>query len=398
MADATEKLEIHLHRLTRLLGVEIESTQVRQLLQRLGFDVLQEDADRLTLESTHAISSLRRREIDVIEAVARAYGFEAIRAQWPVGGTSVGCRDRLEEFQDRLRRTLVGLGCHEALNVGLLSDADSFSDEKTVRLRRRRLWLRRTLLTELLRNIQHNQKAGVDGIRLFELGKVFQIEEGTVRERLMLGLALAGRAKVALAGPAQIYTWRDLKGLIESLLLELGLRNFTFERAGDGLWFDPRRSLAVKAKEEPLGHLGAPREELAARFGVLSERVLLAELDLERIYSRLLTLSTPVWSELKPKVAPAYPYVRRRLLVNAPAETKESAVRWVLEGEKCVEEVFLSELEPQRHRKIFRYEITFRDWNQSLSDADVAEMLARLTRRLAKELGADVQVQRALCL
>ncbi|MBI3460591.1 hypothetical protein HY009_06650, partial [Candidatus Acetothermia bacterium] len=376
---------------------EIEAGRLHRILTDLGLRVLHQENDLLLLESSGTSSF---REIDLVDAIARVLGHEEIRAQLPTAGFSVGRRDRLEEFKDRIRRVLVSLGYDEACNEGLLSvsDASSLAPESLVKLRplehahEPALTPRPTLLIGLLHNVQHNLEQQVESVRLFEIGKSFQCEGTNVREQLALGVALAGRAKLPLGGSAQFYDFQNMKGLAESLLLELGLRNFVFESgASSKTLLDSKRSLVVKAKEEPLGCLGTPRPDLFEKFSLKPEPLFLMELDLERIFTRLMTLSTPIWFELKPKVTPAYPFLRRAFSVAVPASISEGSVRWVLEGEKRVESIFLSELRSSGDRKIFSYEIILRDWNKALTQPEVDEMMARLKSRLVQELNAEVQ-------
>jgi phenylalanyl-tRNA synthetase beta chain len=387
--------ELRLSHLKRWLGAEIEPGPLRAYLQTLGFNIVHEQPDLLYVE-TLVSGSLRA--IDLVDAIARAYGYDAIRSQWPTTGFSLGRRDRLEDFKDRVRRVLVSQGYNEAYNEGLLdaNEVHLWGQDAVVSWRNPSvpsIALRPSLLLGLLKNIRDNERQQVERIRLFELGKVFCCDGPNVREQLALGVALAGHDTIQLEGPSQFYDFQDLKGLVENLLLELGLRNFAFEPAAplDARCFDPPASLAIKAREDTLGYLGSPRAEWQAHVGLRLKNIFVMELDLERIFSRLATLSTPNWYELKPKITPAYPAICRGLAISVSFSTPEGAVRWVLEGEKRVETLFLSELIPAKERKLLRYEMTLRDWNKTLTAEAADEMIARLKQRLVQELQAEVE-------
>jgi phenylalanyl-tRNA synthetase beta chain len=398
MRNPTESrlCELRLSHLSRWLGVEIESGVLRQTLSGLGFKVLHQDGDFLFLES---LSASLFREIDLVEAIAHVIGLAEIRAQLPTSGFSVGRRDRLEEFKDRVRKILVSLGHNEACNTILLDpkEIEFWPPEQLIRVREREtvgetMVLQPSLLIGLLRNLQYNESQQIESVRLFELGKTFYYENSNMREVLSLGILLAGRGTQPLEGSEQFYSFQDMKGLAETLLLELGLRNFAFETVTRVVsLFHPSQTLSIKAKDESLGSLGVPSDAIRERSRLRTQRILMMELDLERIFTRLLTLSTPIWSELKPKIAPAYPLVRRTLSVSVGTRVTEGAVRWVLEGEKRLETIFLSQANSTADRKHLKYEITLRDWNKSLSEDEVSEMLERLKNRLMQELGAVVE-------
>lgn len=385
-------------RLEKILGVSVPVEHAERILRRLEFSVEREAPDRWRVE----IPSFRReveREIDVIEEVGRIYGYDKIPAQRPALPLIAGRRDRLEDLKDKIRKILTSLGVSEAVNLGFISqeDVELFGDGKIVHLRNpmsdESYALRPGLWPGLLRNLQHNAYQQVDGVRLFEIGKVFHREGRTVRERLALGVALAGRALVPLKGRQQTYDFYDLKGIVETLLLELGFRNFSFEPSTEGR-LHPTRQATLKAKDDVLGMLGELHPDLARRYD-LPWRAYLFELNVEEISQRLQTLALPVWSELQQKVTPKYPASRRDLSLLVSESVPEVQVRRIVESERRIERVFLYDLyrgsQIPQGMKSLTYEITFRDWNKTLSDEEVNEMVERIEARLREELGVQVR-------
>ncbi|MCS6903683.1 MAG: phenylalanine--tRNA ligase subunit beta, partial [Candidatus Bipolaricaulota bacterium] len=390
---------LRLSRVEKILGTSIPEETAERILTQLEFSVEREGPDRWRVE----IPSFRReveREIDLIEEIGRIYGYDKIPPQRPAFPLVAGRRERVEELKDRIRRILTGLGLSEAVNFGLISAEDvktlgprysylsirnPMSDEAVA--------LRPSLWPNLLRSVQHNAYQQVDGVRLFELGKVFTRERGACRERLMLGIALAGRALVPLKGKEQIYDFYDLKGIIETLLFELGFRNFSFEPSTEAL-LHPTRQAVLKAKDDTLGLLGELHPSVAQRYD-LPWRVYLFELNLEEISQRLQTLTLPIWSEIQQRVTPKYPASRRDLSLLVPEGVPEASVRRILEGERRVERVFLYDLyrgsQIPQGMKSLTYEITFRDWTKTLSDDEVNEMVARMEARLRDELGVQIR-------
>ncbi len=389
---------LRLSRVEKILGTKVPAETAERILKRLEFRIEREGADRWRV----GLPSFRReveREIDLIEEIGRIYGYDKIPPQRPVFPLVAGRRERVEELKDRIRKILTGLGLSEAVNWGLISleDLRIFNKGSVLRLRNPMsdevAALRSSLWPSLLRNVQHNAYQQVDGVRLFELGKVFHREQNAAHERLVLGIVLAGRALVPLQGNEQIYDFYDLKGVVETLLMELGFRNFAFER-GSELLLHPSRQAWLKAKDDVLGLLGELHPDLAQRYDI-PWRVYLFELDLEEIYQRLQTLTLPIWSEIQQRATPRYPASKRDLSLLLSEEIEEVHVRRILEGERRVERVFLYDLYcgdqiPQGYKSL-TYEITFRDWHKTLSDEEVNEMVARMEARLKEELGVQIR-------
>ncbi|MCX8104030.1 MAG: phenylalanine--tRNA ligase subunit beta [Candidatus Bipolaricaulota bacterium] len=386
-------------RIEKILGIPIPAERTERILRRLEFSIEHEGADRWRV----TVPSFRReveREIDFIEEIGRIYGYEKIPAQRPALPLVAGRRERVEELKDRIRKILTGLGVSEAVNFGFVSGEDcevfGYSDG-VVKLRNpmsdESYALRPSLWPALVRNLQYNAYQQVDGVKLFEIGKVFHREGRTVRERVSVGVIVAGRALIPLQGREQFYTFYDLKGLVESLLFELGFKNFSFEPSTEKV-LHPTRQAFLKAKDDVLGILGELHPDIARRYD-LPWQVYLFEMNVEEIYQRLQTLTLPIWSEIQQRVTPKYPASRRDLSLLVPEGVPEASVRRILEGERRVERVFLYDLyrgsQIPQGMKSLTYEITFRDWTKTLSDDEVNEMVARMEARLRDELGVQIR-------
>nr|BAL59754.1 phenylalanyl-tRNA synthetase beta chain [Candidatus Acetothermum autotrophicum] len=391
--------ELRQGRIGKILGIEIPPQQSEKILRRLEFSVERLGPDRWRV----GIPSFRReveREIDFIEEIGRIYGYDKIPAQRPALPLVAGRRERVEELKDRIRRILTGLGVSEAVNFGFIAkeDLEVFGGgDDLVRVRNPMsdefYALRPTLWPGLVRNLQHNAYQQVDGVKLFEIGKVFRREGRTVRERLAAGVIVAGRALVPLQGREQFYDFYDIKGIAEALLGELGFKNFSFEPSAEKI-LHPTRQAFLKAKDDVLGVLGELHPEIARHYD-LPWRVYLFEVNLEEIYQRLQTLTIPNWSEMQQKVTPKYPASRRDLSLLVAEEVPEVQVRRILESERRVERVFLYDLyrgsQIPQGMKSLTYEITFRDWTKTLSDEEVNEIVTRLEARLKDELGVQIR-------
>jgi phenylalanyl-tRNA synthetase beta chain len=202
-------------RVNRIVGLEIAPEEQRGALDRLGFEVGDDWA--VTVPTWRAADVTR--EIDAVEEVARVHGLEKIPFTLPLRSAMFG---RLEPDQ-RLRRlvedVLVGAGFSEAYTLSL---ASSDPDERALRLpdplTSEHAVLRTTLLHGLIAAAQHNVNMGNEGIRLFEIARVYLPSgEKLPEERVRVGAVAEGGFPVA-------------RGAVETLFAALKVEP-AFERA-----------------------------------------------------------------------------------------------------------------------------------------------------------------------
>jgi phenylalanyl-tRNA synthetase beta chain len=248
------------------------------------------------------------REIDLIEEVARVYGYNRFANTLPAFGEGVRALPWAEK-ESEVRRTLVSAGFHEAIGSTFCSAADAaltapqpglavplgnpLSEEAGV--------LRPSLAPGMLAMIAGNLHRGVSDVRLFELGTVFSGTTEKVEERPAVAFGAVGSLpEQGALHPERRIEFHDLKGVVEQVLERFQMRAVYFDRfpAEAGLmlpWLHPYRSARVAVEGTTVGWFGQlhPREADARK---LKEPVLVGELYLDRLYR--LPLRKPVAREI----------------------------------------------------------------------------------------------------
>jgi phenylalanyl-tRNA synthetase beta chain len=214
-------------RLERMLGAPVPDGDSSRILTRLGF------TPTLTGPGTWdvGVPSWRgdvTREIDLVEEVARHYGYEKLPASFPaLDAAPPRPLARLE--RDRLvRRLAAAAGFSESVTFSFIerAAAAAFSDGNDIvaianPLSELFAVLRPSLLPGLLDSLAHNRRRGRRDVRLFELGSAFSTARGETRR---VGLAWTGSASVEhWSGSGRLADFYDMKGVIEHLALHLGL-------------------------------------------------------------------------------------------------------------------------------------------------------------------------------
>lgn len=286
-------VRLRLRRIAELLGVAVPESFVVEVLARLGFrleSAAHHGAWRVEVPSFRVDIS---READLIEEVARFYGYDRIPSQvTPVDSfpTTVNRkRDRLA----KIRETLLGQGFDEVINWSFADperEAAAASGRTAVPIQNpisnRASVMRTTLLPGLLENAAWNLNRGLEGVHVFEMGNIYYWgEDEKHRESLHLGLLSTGLLPGAdFAAAAAETDFFVVKGAVEAALESLRFDPVGFEER-DHPSFEPGRALAVLFKGQEIGRLGVLRRDLASTSSI-ERMVLAAELDLTTLFEK----------------------------------------------------------------------------------------------------------------
>lgn len=248
------------------------------------------------------------REIDLIEEVARVYGYNRFANTLPAFGEGVKALP-WAEGEAAVRRTFLSAGFHEAIGSTFCSAVEAaltapqpglvvplgnpLSEEAGV--------LRPSLVPGMLAMIAGNLNRDVNDVRLFELGTVFSGTSEKVEERAAVAFGATGNLPQQTAlHPARAIDFHDVKGAVEQVLARFQARSVYFDRflADAGLmpeWLHPYRAARVVVEGITAGWFGQlhPREAAERK---LKEQVIVGELYLDRLYK--LPLRKPAAREI----------------------------------------------------------------------------------------------------
>lgn len=326
------------------------------------------------------------REIDLIEEIARLYGYEQVPARHAMGVQ--GFRTREQILRLRVRDALLGAGLYEATLSSFAPEEDLAAigyDGPVVRLTNPitadQERLRPSLFPGLLRAARHNLAHGVHSVRLFEIGKVFrawQPDAPLPEESEHVAVALVGGAVDVL----------DLKGICELVLSEIGVEGWELGPP-DGSLFHPGRSGTFVRDGRGLGRFGEVRPSVARAFD-LAGPVLVGGLVLEAVFA-----SAPTSLEVRP--LPTQPPVLRDIaLVLDESVPHAEVVRAIRDaGGEHLESVVLFDVyrgeQVGAGKRSLAYRLTFRASDRTLraEEADAARDAAAAACR--GRLGADVR-------
>jgi phenylalanyl-tRNA synthetase beta chain len=392
-------LSLRLDRIQRVLGACPPKAVVADVLRGLGFPAT-ERAQGFEV----AVPSFRRDvriEDDLVEEVARIWGYDRIPATLPSGTLTLTRRPRRLLAQDAVRRTLSGAGCSEAVSLSLIDPAHlrhlglAPDDPRVVRVRNPlaadRSVLRPTLLLGLLEAAATNVRRQTPDVRLFEIGRVFEGAEGgeLPREETRVGLVLTGlrapRAWFADRARADVF---DVKGLVEGIVDALERDGLEVE-PGEAPHLEEGRGAVVLVQGTAVGRLGELHPAVQRAFE-LPAPVFVAELSLD-------ALEALPRRAVQHRALPRFPGVQRDLAVVVPAHVTAAEVGRAIQaaGTALLRRVVLFDVYEGAQvgpgRRSLAYGLFYQADDRTLTDAEVSRVHGELVERLRAELGAEVR-------
>jgi phenylalanyl-tRNA synthetase beta chain len=307
-------VKLALSEVQRILGTTIDeegitAATVEGVLLALGCGLAsQQGGDAAWLVTLPSWRLDLDREIDLIEEVARVYGYNRFANTLPAFGEGVRALPWAEK-ESEVRRALLAAGFHEAIASTFCSPAEAaltapqpglsvplgnpLSEEAGV--------LRPSLIPGMLAMIAGNLHRDVSDVRLFELGTVFSGTTEKVEERPSLAFGAVGALpELGALHAGRAIDFHDVKGVVEQVVARFQSRADYFDRfpAEAGLtpeWLHPYRAARVAVDGATVGWFGQlhPREAAARK---LKEPVLVGELYLDRLYK--MTLRKPIAKEI----------------------------------------------------------------------------------------------------
>jgi len=270
----------------RNLGIDIEPAEIERILGHLGFGVAHAGNDFSVTVPTWRLDV--EREIDVLEELARIYGFNKFPNTLPAfTGAVIALPD--EAKNARVRQAMLALGYDEAISITFVSeqDAKTFGKGEPLALANplseEAGYMRNSLVPGLLNMISYNLNRGTSDVGLFEAGEAFEKLGDRHDERRRLAFAATGDlAPRTLHGEAQPVTFFHLKGDLEQLLVGFQHNTLYFDDKAPG-YFHPGRSARAVLDGETVAFVGQLHPEVATARK-LRQDIFLAEVLLDRLY------------------------------------------------------------------------------------------------------------------
>ncbi|XQY90935.1 phenylalanine--tRNA ligase subunit beta [Metabacillus sp. HB246100] len=384
-------------KVNKVLGMNISTEEMVTILERLQFDVTQ-DNGTLTVTVPTRRGDITIEE-DLVEEIARMYGYDNIPTTLPVGQAIPGKLTDYQEKRRRVRRYLEGSGLYQAITYSLTSEekaakyALETSDitKLSLPMSEERSVLRLSLLPHLLDALRYNVARQIDQVALYEISSVFLSQGADVQplEKERLAGAVTGLWHVhSWQGEKKAVDFYVVKGIIDGLIELLGLSKDIQYKQAKREGMHPGRTAELYLDEKLVGYVGQVHPTVQK------------ELDLAETYVfelSLVDLLVAHVEETRYEIIPRYPSISRDIALVVNKEVVSGDIEKVITeaGGKMLKEVSVFDLYEgdrlEEGKKSVAFSLRYFDPEKTLTDEDVSKTHEKVLKAVEEKVGATLR-------
>jgi len=398
------KIPFRAERANAFLGTDLSNQTMVQYFRSLDMEVEEKNDGRIQVTPPSFRVDLQR-EVDLIEEVARLYGYDNI----PISSPSVRLSEEREApdlaLRDQVRTLASSFGFTEVITYSFVSpdslestgSPGGYQEDQLVRimnpLTTDQSVMRTSLVPGLLTTLRTNIAHGETALRIFEWGKIFlqRKEEILPDEKTWFAGIMSGsyRPKSWYCDEREV-DYYDAKGILEGLLKNLGIREISFQRGAQHPPYDPAFSSQVLASGVSLGHVGRVSGDVMKAFDLENEKAFLFDLDIHAVLGVL-----PREKRFQPFAK--YPAVYRdiSMVVNRNVESGRVLALIKEEGGDLVESVQIfdyyegKKMDP--NEKALGFRVCYRSAEGTLDGSEVNELHGQIIDRIRHDTGGRLR-------
>ncbi|TWO85893.1 phenylalanine--tRNA ligase subunit beta [Shewanella algae] len=389
-------IKLRRSKLDKLLGHQISDADVEEILTRLGFQVEKQGSDWQVKTATYRFDMAI--EEDLIEEVARIYGYNSIPNTAPLAHLSMTDHKESDLKLSRVRAMLVARGFQEAVTYSFvdpklqkLVHPDSEAMVLPNPISSEMSAMRLSMFTGLLNAVGYNQARQQTRVRLFETGLRFipdaQAESG-VRQQAMLGAVIAGpQSDEHWSMESKTVDFFDLKGDLEAIIgLTVSEAEFSFKGAQHPA-MHPGQCAEILRNDRVIGYIGAVHPSLEKPFG-LNGKTIVFELELDALLQAKLPQAQAVSK---------FPANRRDIAIVVDEEVAAGDVMTLIRkvGENQLVGLNLFDVYRgkgvEQGKKSLAIALTLQDNTRTLEEKEIAEMVDTVVSALKSEFNASLR-------
>jgi len=401
-----EEISVRYEKVNEILGLRLTREEISRCLDGLGFE-MEESADSLKIKPPAYRRDIKR-ESDLIEEVARIYGYDRIPAELPkatIGIDVQNSRLKAQGIKNNIKQALLRSGFTEVINYSFmgLHDIDALGieagDERRNMiqiknpLKAEESFMRTTLIPSMIKNLLHNLSHGNRELKLFEIARVFISQKPEVRsrkseEKTQTAFSLEPSA-ISLPAErehlAAIYykektktLYRDdahdfyiVKGLVEAILNDLKTYDYSFVRSPE-TFLHPGQSADIFMMDTKIGYVGALSPAIANSLDIKAHKpsVIVLEIDIDSIIPHGM-------QQVKYRPLPKYPYIERDTAIIVDSAIEASMLMKLLKSypSDLIEDISIFDVYQGKNipegRKSIAFNVRYRASDRTLKDDEI---------------------------
>lgn len=398
---ANSVIRLRPERVSLIMGIDVPRPEIKSIMEKLGFTITDDGNDMIVEVPTRRgdISV----EIDLIEEVARLYGFNNIPTTLPEGAASEGRKSIVQELTDQVIDVMVSCGLYEIVTLSFMNprvfDLLNLPPEHRLRtavtvqnpLSEEQRVLRTTLLPGVLDIMSRNTSRKNKDLAFFEVGRLFKplAGEKLPKETLALSVGVMGKTTGSWSSKPQEMDFYYLKGILETLFDALNISNYGLIPEKGHPSFHPGRTARIELEGRTIGILGEAHPSVIENYR-LPERVYMLQLNLEQTIQ-----ASGGFKTCSP--LPKYPAVERDLAVVVNRDVLAADIVKVIndQGGDLLERVGLFDVyqgqQIKEGYKSLAFSLRFQAIDRTLTDEEVNGLFENIQQALEKNFQAELR-------
>ena len=373
-------------KVNNLIGVDFTMDEISNILNRLEIET--DVRDDYLIAKVPTVRLDLDIEEDLIEEIARIYGYDNIEPKKLKGTLTVGRKPVFRNVEDRIKNQLIGLGYSEFMTYSFVSPssyekANYKEDEKNIikilnPLGEDYSIMRTTMIPSMIDALSKNYARGNVNVGGFEIGNTFfPTEEELPSERLKLAM-----------GFYDLGDFYYLKESIEKSLWYLGINNLEVRRR-EASFLHPGRSAEFILNGKSLGVFGEVHPKVLENYG-LKKRAYVAELDFNLIVENTIDNYTY-------KALPKYPTMKRdfAFVMDRDVDSVELEKISKKYGKELLESFKVFDIYEGKNiedgKKSVAFSLVFRAADRTLEESEVTEICEKIVAEIESEIEAKLR-------
>ena len=384
------ELTVRTARVNAMLGTKLSLNEIISIFERLHFEIVGEENEVVTLRVPTYRNDIRV-EIDLIEEIARIYGFNHIPMRPERYATTLIPDTPIYLFEKEVRTLLLQEGMQEWMTCDLISpEIAALTHEKKGELIAvlkpasvDQSILRPSLLPSMLLSVKSNLDHQNHDLFSFEVGRThFKSKEGVIEHSCVGILMMGKRAPYHFDPKPEDLDFFDLKGVCENLLESLFVMNPVFEVAHSP-HFHPKQQAHIVVEGKVVGLLGQIHPSLLKKADI-ERAVFFAELDLHALFICMR-------GEIAFSSLPLYPASERDWTLTVKEEVTIGQLLQAIKGVNApfLEKITLLDLYKSdqigKDRKNVTFRLVYRDPSKTIAMEAIEKEHAKITEQVAKQ-------------
>jgi len=405
----TEASNRWIKRVSKILGQLLDKDESKtknkiiDILDKLEFKVVEDKGEYIVVIPPSFRGDVER-EIDVIEEIARIYGYDKIKPT--LFNTTIaqeGKNFRLR-IVDQIREILIGCGLNEVITYSFVSPEtfdtiripEGHKLRNTVKIKdpltRDHSLMRTSLISSLLEIIKWNNNRQAELVKIFEAGKIYlpypDKPNSLPNEKLIIAGAINKTGRGDVWEKSLSLDIFDVKGIIETVFQNLKVENWEVVQ-GDHPAFHPLRNGKIIIRGEEVGIFGEIHPDVINNYRIPG-KVSLFEIDFENLLPN-------VPSDLKYYVLPKYPSVQRDLALIVKEEILSADIIRIIKSidKKLINKVTLFDIFKGKQigdgYKSLAYSVVFQAKDRTLTDQEVENIYKKIREQLITKFSAKIR-------